>query len=63
MTTKERKIIEKRIDTLINSINNQYDSEVSASILNLHGGKPNHIGTWELEALLDDLLTIENDAT
>lgn len=56
-----RKTMEKQAATLISSIDNRYETNVSSSIVILHGGEPSHVSSWELEAMLDDLLTIEND--
>ena len=53
--------MEKQAATLISSIDNRYETNVSSSIMILHGGEPSHVSSWELEAMLDDLLTIEND--
>lgn len=63
MTNKERKILEHQISDLISNINNYYEHDVSTSVMELHGGSTISISSWELEALLDDLLTIENDCT
>lgn len=52
---------EKAAAYLISRINTYYDPSVSASLLELHGGTPTDIGSWELESLIDDLLTIRND--
>lgn len=61
MTITERKIMENQTYTLINRINTHYDPEVSNSVMTLHDGTPTNISSWELEEMLDDLLTIEND--
>lgn len=61
MTNSERKNKEKAAAYLISRINTYYDPSVSASLLELHGGTPTDIGSWELESLIDDLLTIVND--
>lgn len=62
MTIAERKAVENQATTLISSINTHYKPEFSASFLELHGGSPTSVSSWELEAMLDDLLTIENDS-
>lgn len=61
MTITERKAVEKQAFILISHINTRYEPEVSSSIMTLHGGSPTNVSSWELEAMLDDLLTIEND--
>lgn len=61
MTNKERKNMEKTAVDLISRINTYHDSSVSTSTLELHGGTPATISSCELESLIDDLLTIEND--
>ena len=61
MTITERKVMENQASMLINRINIRYEPEVSSSIMTLHGGSPTNVSSWELEAMLDDLLTIEND--
>lgn len=61
MTITERKTMEKQAFTLISRINTRYAPEVSSTVTNLHGGSPSSDSSWELEAMLDDLLTIEND--
>lgn len=61
MAKIERKTMENQAYTLINRINAHYEPEVSNSIMTLHGGIPTNISSCELEALLDDLLTIENE--
>lgn len=61
MTIIERKTTENQAYTLINRINSHYEPEVSNSVMILHGGIPTNISSFELEALLDDLLTIENE--
>lgn len=61
MKTTERKVMENQAFTLIRRINTRYEPEVSSSIMTLHGGSPTNVSSWELEAMLDDLLTIEND--
>lgn len=61
MTITERKAMENQAYMLISRINTHYEPEVSSSVMTLHGGKPTSVSSWELEAMLDDLLTIEND--
>lgn len=61
MTITERKTMENQAFTLISRINTRYELEVSSTVTNLHGGSPTSVSSWELEAMLDDLLTIEND--
>lgn len=61
MTITERKTMENQAFTMISYINTHYEPEVSCSVLTLHGGSPTNINSWELEAMLDDLITIEND--
>ena len=61
MTITERKTMENQAAELISSINTRYEPKVSSSIITLHGGEPPCVSSWELEAMLDDLLTIEND--
>ena len=61
MTISERKAMENQAYTLINHINTRYEPEVSNSVQTLHGGSPTSVGSWELETMVDDLLTIEND--
>lgn len=61
MTITERKTRENQAFMLISHINTRYEPEVSNSVTTLHGGSPTSISSWELEAMLDDLLTIEND--
>lgn len=61
MTITERKTMENQAFTLISHINTRYEPEVSSTVTNLHGGSPTSVSSWELEAMLDDLLTIEND--
>lgn len=61
MTITERKTMENQAFTLVNYINAHYEPEVSSSIMTLHGGTPTSVSSWELEEMLDDLLTIEND--
>ena len=61
MTITERKTRENQALTLISRINTHYEPEVSSSVMTLHGGTPTSVSSWELEAMLDDLLTIEND--
>lgn len=61
MIITERNKMEKQATTLIGSINDRYESKVASTIMTLHGGEPSCVSSWELEAMLDDLLTIEND--
>lgn len=61
MTITERKTMENQAYMLISRINTHYEPEVSSSVMALHGGTPTSVSSWELEAMLDDLLTIEND--
>ena len=61
MTITERKTMENQAYMLISRINTHYEAEVSSSVMTLHGGTPTSVSSWELEAMLDDLLTIEND--
>lgn len=62
MTISGRKELENQIFTLVNSVSTRFEPKVPLSIMILHGGKPSHVSSWELEAMLDDLLTIENDS-
>lgn len=61
MTITERKTMENQAYMLISRINTHYEPEVSSSVMTFHGGTPTSVSSWELEAMLDDLLTIEND--
>ena len=61
MTITERKTMKNQAYMLISRINTHYEPEVSSSVMTLHGGTPTSVSSWELEAMLDDLLTIEND--
>lgn len=61
MTITERKTMENQAYMLISRINTRYEPEVSKSVTTLYGGSPTSVSSWELEAMLDDLLTIEND--
>ena len=61
MTTTDRKTMENQAFILISRINTRYEPEVSSSDVTLHSGTPTSVSSWELEAMLDDLLTIEND--
>lgn len=61
MTITERKAMENQAYMLISRINTHYEPEVSSSVMTLHGGTPTSVSSWEVEAMLDDLLTIEND--
>lgn len=61
MTITERKTMENQVFMLISRINTHYEQDVSSSVMTLHGGTPTSVSSWELEAMLDDLLTIEND--
>lgn len=62
MTNAERKTMENQAATLIKSINSHYESNVTSSIMTLHGGEPYRVSSWALEEMLDDLLSIENDS-
>lgn len=53
--------MENQAFILISRINTRYEPEVSSSVVTLHSGTPTSVSSWELEAMLDDLLTIEND--
>lgn len=61
MTSKERAIAEKHFENLFNSIGIRFGTVICNSMITLHGGLPENLGTWELESLQDDLITIEND--
>lgn len=62
MTTTDRKTMENQAATLIKSINSRYESNVTSSIMTLHGGEPSSVISWALEEMLDDLISIENDS-
>ncbi len=61
MTNKERTIAECQVENLINDISNRYGQAVSDSLIKLYGDSPEQLGALELEALRDDLITVEND--
>lgn len=62
MTTTDRKTMENQAATLIKNINSRYESNVTSSIMTLHGGEPSRVSSWALEEMLDDLISIENDS-
>lgn len=61
MTITERMIAESQVETLLSSIGARLETNICDSLLMLHGGSPETLGTMELESLRDDLITVEND--
>ncbi|MGN0605023.1 MAG: hypothetical protein ACI4JM_00735 [Oscillospiraceae bacterium] len=61
MTIIERKLKESQAATLKSYIDRDYKSEVSQSVFDRYGDSINHVSSWELEAMLDDLISIAND--
>ena len=61
MTNKERTIAECQVENLISDISNRYGQAVSDSLIKLYGDSPKQLDALELEALRDDLITVEND--
>ena len=61
MTITERMSAESQVETLLSSIGAYLETNICDSLLMLHGGSPETLGTMELELLRDDLITVEND--
>lgn len=61
MTITERMVAESQVDNLLRSIDRCYGTAICESMITLHGGSAETLGSWELEALRDDLVTIDND--
>lgn len=61
MTITERIVAESQVDDLLRSINRRYGTAICESMITLHSGCAETLGSWELEALRNDLVTIDND--
>ena len=61
MTNTERMIAESQVETLLSSIGAHLGTNICVSLVMLHGGSLETLGSMELESLRDDLITVEND--
>lgn len=61
MTNTERMIAESQVETLLSSIGAHLGTNICDSLVMLHGGSLETLGSMELESLRDDLITVEND--
>lgn len=61
MTNTERMIAESQVETLLSSIGAHLGTNICDSLVMLHGGSLETLGSMELESLCDDLITVSNE--
>ena len=61
MTNTERMIAESQVETLLSSIGAHLGTNICDSLVMLHGGSLETLGSMELESLRDDLINVEKD--
>lgn len=60
MKVFDSNFLSHQVTELLNNVSTKYSIDVANSVSN-HYGNPNSMSSWELEEMLDDLISKAND--